>query len=325
MKRPVIAKFFSALLNIAACSIAVTIILFRQNWFGSGDTYAFIFWTIPLAVGLAVSGGTIIQLIRTNNFLLRLLVIIAASALISFLWIYFVFLILGPWINAFSFPIFYLWVSGNFVQLLYLNRYLPRPVEKTKLSKLLLRLFWFPVILVGVVISIFFISFLTPHFTGPEKETYLIPDNFQGKFMVIYGEKCGINPRKEKGRRILEIPGNGVLIIQPKFVAGTIDHEYYFVDKAGKRTKIKQMLDYPDQKNKLPGVLVGGAGGFGGAMPNGGSSSESPLAINFTDFTVFNKDMPQIDERDAAELSNKLDSLTRALVDECRKTGNDKK
>lgn len=317
-KRLFIQKLFSGLLNILSCLIAVTVVLFRQNWFGSGDTYAFVFWTIPLAVGLAVSGETILNLFRTAHFLLRLLFIIVTAGLIAFGWVYFAYLILGGWIHTFSFPIFYLWIAGNAIQLLFLDWRLPKLIDKPKASKVILGLLAFPLTLIAVVVAIFLFSFLGSYLTRPEKETYLIPNNFEGQFRIIYGEKCGIDPPFEDGRRVLQIPENGILIIQPKFEAGTIDHEYYLVDKNGKRQKINMLWDYKQRTTKFPGVLPGGSGSMSGAMPDGSSSSESPLAIHFTDFMVYNKDTTEKNERIEYKLQERFDSLTNALVNDCR-------
>lgn len=317
-RRHYISKLFSGLLNILTCLIATTVILFRQDWFGSGDTYSFVFWTIPLAVGLAISGETILNLFRTLHFLLRLLLIIVTAGLVSIGWVYFIYLILGGMINAFSIPIFYLWIGGCAVQFLFLDWRLPKPTEKPKTFKVVLGLLAFPLTLIIVVVAMFIFSFLGSYLTRPEKETYLIPNNFEGQFRIIYGEKCGINPTTEDGRRVLQIPDNGILIIQPKFEAGTIDHEYYLVDKNGKRQKINMLWDYKQRRTKSPGVLLGGSGCMGGAMPDGGSSSESPLAIHFTDFTVFNKDTTTKGERVEYKLQQRFDSLTNVLVNDCR-------
>lgn len=313
-----LTNFFSALLNILTCLIATTIILFRQDWFGCGDTYSFVFWTIPISVGLAVSGQTILNLFRTSHLLLRLLLIIVTAGLVSICWVYFIYLILGGMINAFSIPIFYLWIGGCVVQFLFLDWRLPKPTKKPKTSKVVLGLLAFPLTLIIVVVAMFIFSFLGSYFTRPEKETYLIPNNFEGQFRIIYGEKCGINPTVEDGRRVLQIPDNGILIIQPKFEAGTIDHEYFLVDKKGKRQKLDAIWDYTQHTKKFPSVLLGASGSMGGAMPDGSSSSESPLAIHFTDFTVFNKDTKVKDERAEYKLQQRFDSLTNVLVNECR-------
>jgi hypothetical protein len=318
MKRPSTIKFFSGLLNILACLIALVIILVRQDFFGKGDIYAFLFWTIPLATGIAISGQTIVHLYRPKYYLLRLLLILLSAGLISWGWVYVVYLILGPWINTFSFPIFYLWIIGNTAQLLFLDRCLPRPAERQKTSKVLIRLLLFPLTLILTVAFIFSISLLKDYLNRPEKEIYLIPDNFEGKFRVIYGEHCGVQASYENGRRVMNIPDNRLLIIQPRFQAGWVNNEYWLIDKKGKRTKLNELTDNDERLTKSPGVLMSGSGSMGGEMPDGSFSSESPLAIHFTDFIIHNNDNTSPDERQFTLVERKLDSLTTALVNKCR-------
>ena len=167
-------------------------------------------------------------------------------------------------------------------------------------------------------------AFLGSCLTGPTKETILIPDYFEGEFRIAYGEKCGLNPKIENGRRILEIPENGLLIIQPQFEAGIIDHQYYFFDSDFNRARINQILDYKGRITKMPGVLVGGSGVMDGLIPDGGLSSESPAAINFTDFIVFNKDTTTVPEFELYKASQRFDSITTALVKKCRQTGSNR-
>ena len=290
-------------------------ILYFQDWFGSGDTYSYLFWTIPLSIGIAIFGKSILNLFPLKNKLLRLLITLIVSVVISFGWVYAVYLILGPWINAFSIPIFLLWIIGMFFQLVFIDQFIQTQHTKTTAKVYLKVILGFPIILILSVIAIYGLSFIGSYLSKPEPETFLIPTNFEGSFKVIYGEECGLNPPIENGRIILQIPANGILIVQPEFEGGIIDHEYYFIDNDGKRTKIEQYENYSDGTKNIPGVRLGGSGSIGGAMPNGGSSSESPLAIHFTDFQVY---QDTIDRYDFKE-ERKFDSLTTALVEECRK------
>lgn len=301
------------------CLVALTIVLYRQDGFGKSDTYAFLFWTVPLAVGLSATGNILVNLFRTKHFLLRLLFIVLTAGLLSIGWSYCVALVLGPWIGAFSIPVLYLWIGGSIFQLLFLYWRLPKQTQKPKASKVILGLLSFPLTSILLVIGMYLFSFVSSYLTRPEKETYLIPNDFEGEFRVVYGEKCGINPPFENDRRVLNIPDNGILIIQPRFEAGTIDHEYFLVDKKGNRKKINVLWDYKQRTAELPGVLLGGSGNMGGAMPDGGSSSDSSLTIHFTDFTVFNKDTTIRDEREELKFQQRFDSLTTTLVNECRK------
>ena len=315
MQNPIIIKTLSCLVNLLSGLIAALIILYFQDWFGSGDTYSYIFWTIPLSIGIAIFGKSILNFFPISNKLLRLLIVLIVSVTISFGWVYGVYLILGPWIHAFSIPVFILWIVGMTFQLIFIDRFIHTEQKKTTVISALKVILGFPGILFLSVISIYGLSFFGSYLSRPEPETFLIPQNFEGSFKVIYGEECGMNPIIENGRRVLQIPSNGILIIQPEFEGGIIDHEYYFIDKDGKRTKIEQYENYSDGSKNIPGVQLGGSGSIGGAMPNGGSSSESHLAIHYTDFKVY---QDTIDRYDFKE-ERRLDSLTTALVAECRK------
>jgi|NorSeaMetagenome_1021524.scaffolds.fasta_scaffold58085_1 hypothetical protein len=315
MKKPIIIKILSSLVNLLSGLLVAIVILYFQDWFGSGDTYSYLFWTIPLSIGIAIFGKSILNLFPLNNKLLRLLITLIVSVVISFGWVYAVYLILGPWINAFSIPIFLLWIIGMFFQLVFIDQFIQTQHTKTTAKVYIKVILGFPIILLLSVIGIYGLSFIGSYLSKPEPETFLIPTNFEGSFKVIYGEECGLNPPIENGRIILQIPANGILIVQPEFEGGIIDHEYYFIDNDGKRTKIEQYENYSDGTKNIPGVRLGGSGSIGGAMPNGGSSSESPLAIHFTDFQVY---QDTIDRYDFKE-ERKFDSLTTALVEECRK------
>lgn len=238
MNRPFIIKLLSGLINILTCLVAVTIVLYLQDWFGKGDTYAFVFWTIPLATGLSVTGKTIVNLFRTSPFFLRLFFIILIAGLLSFGWAYCVALVLGPWFGAFSIPILYLWIGGSILQLLFLDWRLPKLTEKLKTSKVILGLLSFPMILIVVVIGMYLFSFAGSYLTRPEKETYLIPEGYVGTVLVIFNQPDGEKSEYEDGRRIYRIPETGVLFTQLKDEQGIINQEYYYVSPDGQRRKL---------------------------------------------------------------------------------------
>lgn len=238
MNRPIFIKLLSGLINILTCLVAVTIVLYRQDWFGKGDTYAFVFWTVPLAIGLSVTGKTIINLFRTSSFLLRLLFIIVIAGLLSFGWAYCVALVLGPWIGAFSIPILYLWVGGSILQLLFLDWRLPKQTEELKPAKVILGLLSFPLTLIVVVVGMYLFSFASSYLTRPEKETYLIPEGYKGTVLVIFNQLNGEKPEYEDGRRIYRIPQTGVLFTQLKDEQGIINQEYFYISPNGQRRKL---------------------------------------------------------------------------------------
>lgn len=177
--------------------------------------------------------------------------------------------------------------------------------------KLKTKLIW---IFSSIALIILFWPIWTKINTG-EPETYLIPENYSGKIKVVYGEDCGINPSIENGRRILEIPNNGILIIQPEFEGGIIDHEYYFINENKERTRIERYENYSDGTKHIPGIRLGGSGAVGGIMPDGSFSTESTLAMRYSEFEVYKDTLDNYDFKE----EQKFESLMKDLVNECRK------
>ncbi|MBK8981556.1 MAG: hypothetical protein IPM38_04345 [Ignavibacteria bacterium] len=238
MNRPLIIKFLSGLINIVTCLVTVIIVLYLQDWFGKGDTYAFILWTVPLAAGLSVSGQTILNIFRTHPFLLKLFFIILTAGICSFIWVYCLAFIFGPWIGAYSFPILYLWIIGSILQLLFLDWRLPKRTDKQKISKTIIILLSFPLTIIVVIIGMYLYFFASSYLTRPEKETYLIPEGYIGTVLVIFNQSDGEKPEYEDGRRIYRIPPSGVLFTQLKDEQGILNQEYFYISPNGQRLKL---------------------------------------------------------------------------------------
>lgn len=104
--------------------------------------------------------------------------------------------------------------------------------SKTTLKKKLLTIFlpiflWIP----SSFIFLYIYGYSTP-------ETYLIPISLKNGFRVIYDEKCGIEPKMKEGRQVIEIPENGIAILNSKNQSGWNNHNYYNVDLKGNKVKI---------------------------------------------------------------------------------------
>ena len=73
---------------------------------------------------------------------------------------------------------------------------------------------------------------------------FLIPAGYQGTLRVVYGEKCGVKPEMENGRPLYRFPENGLLILQVREgYYNKVGAAYYFVNKAGHREEITQVID----------------------------------------------------------------------------------
>ena len=120
--------------------------------------------------------------------------------------------------------------------------------------------------------------------------TFLIPEGFSGRFTVVEGEPCGLPDRKEDGRFLIEVPYSGIVILQRPHKGGWVDNEYFIIGKDGVRSRIGQSVAPLNASTIWPSVMVGGSGSVGGPMPNGGSSTGSPEAFNFSDYYVLTGD-----------------------------------
>jgi hypothetical protein len=73
-----------------------------------------------------------------------------------------------------------------------------------------------------------------------EPETFLIADNFRGRFEIVYNEACGEAIKYENGRRLYTIPESGILIVNGAETLGVIDRKFELVDASGNRKKIPE-------------------------------------------------------------------------------------
>jgi hypothetical protein len=144
-------------------------------------------------------------------------------------------------------------------------------------------------------------------------KTILIPKNFEGILRVVYEENCGHNYDKIDGIKTFTFPENGILVLNEDFDRH-VNYNYYLVDELGNRTKISQILDYKDRIQKRPCVLVGGSGTIGHTI-EANSTNHKEKGIIFSDFYIYNKDTV---DRNDFKSQQKFDSLTTAIVNQCR-------
>lgn len=85
----------------------------------------------------------------------------------------------------------------------------------------------------------FFVSF---QLSKAEAETFLIPLNYRGEFVVFFDEECGTLEELDKGRRIYRIPDTGVLITGFKKTEGYLDQQFYRVGNDLETVKIPFFL-----------------------------------------------------------------------------------
>lgn len=115
----------------------------------------------------------------------------------------------------------------------------------------------------------------------PEPETYLIPQGFTGKVNIIFNQPTGKPAKYENGRRVYEVPSNGVLLTQFKDEEGIVNHEYYYVDSTGERTRLSIFSDDEKEKATDVGVFRDGTVGIYG-------NSDDPKSLSYQEFYIAN-------------------------------------
>lgn len=150
--------------------------------------------------------------------------------------------------------------------------------------------------------------------------TMLIPENYNGEVRVVYGELNGVVPEEEEGRMILEIPRNGVLVIQPHLQSGLEDIQYYYVDAKKQRTKLDAIKMRGQTGVKYPAVYFEGTQ----SPPSpAGQSSNVPAKLDYV-YDSFDVVLDQLANfkplSDTIALNQKMkyDWRTDSLVKVCR-------
>jgi len=70
----------------------------------------------------------------------------------------------------------------------------------------------------------------------------LIPEGYEGPVMIIYNQKDGVPKEYEENKRVYRIPDNGLLRTQFEPNYGVQNHQFFYVDSIGERTKIQFVM-----------------------------------------------------------------------------------
>ena len=156
-----------------------------------------------------------------------------------------------------------------------------------------------------------------------EPETFLVSSSFRGKVHILFNEACGQEGEYENGRRVYNIPDNGILLTKFKDEYGFIDQQYFFVDSLGNRTMIPKMdvRDFNEEwtleKNpKEPsrdslGVFHWGRTGNGEHLDEG--------KYYYQEFYV--STYRQLNDSFGFQYGKQFDSIEYKLLKDCRKIG----
>ena len=110
----------------------------------------------------------------------------------------------------------------------------------------------------------FVIGFIYFEINSASDDIFLIPEDYRGQVLILYGQENGQPKEFENGWRIYRIPENGVLRTKFKLKGNYINNsssKYFLVDKDGNRKLIKQYCEFcKDRDTTTVQVIFGSLG-----------------------------------------------------------------
>lgn len=132
--------------------------------------------------------------------------------------------------------------------------------------------------------NIFLILFSSIYFFAScqtaEPETFIIPDGYKGKVMIVFEKPNGVTPKFERNRRIYEIPKSGILVTQFKINEGFMNRQFYYIDSFNQRIPIKYF------KNEKEAELTSEVGIFYSGTAGVYGNSGDPHSVVYQEFIV---------------------------------------
>lgn len=160
---------------------------------------------------------------------------------------------------------------------------------------------------IPIIVAAFLLAF---QINKAEPETFIVPIDFRGEFVVFLDEPCGRDTVYDNGRRVYEIPGDGVLITKAETNSGYLDQKFYFTDQNGLRVKLpifngqnfdteqKEWSSSPSFTNaELTKDTVGVFWSFGSETYNISQDSIAWIISNYQRFEVPDKERSIIGEQ----------------------------
>jgi len=111
MKKRIAIPLLEAVFLTVSLVVAVGFLASR-SWFGAGDLASFTFWSVILSLLIIPIAFLLGRLLTRLGSVLRIFLAVISGALLGYLATMLVWMMLGPWFGAFSFPVFYCWLAG---------------------------------------------------------------------------------------------------------------------------------------------------------------------------------------------------------------------
>ena len=103
----------ASIVCIGASYLVARILLSLQNGFGSGDLWAFLYWTVLFSIGLLLPALAFAFLARNLRTINRVWIGTLLGGVTGFGWTLLNLMMLGPWFGAWSFNVLYCWIAGG--------------------------------------------------------------------------------------------------------------------------------------------------------------------------------------------------------------------
>ncbi len=132
-----------------------------------------------------------------------------------------------------------------------------------------------------------------------DKEVLILPKNYSGYIVIIYNQENGVPAKYKDGKRIYEIPPDGILKTQFKGNYGLREFTEYYFEQANPNNKIPSYAEF----NKIPpNVIVG----LIGANGNANKDYEGKQTVEYSLYYIGTK----ADIEKAMEQAEKLDIVS---------------
>lgn len=131
-----------------------------------------------------------------------------------------------------------------------------------------------------------------------ENEIYIVPKNYTGYIIVIYGQKKGTEPAFEAKKRVYKIPSNGVLKTQFTGNFEWTNFPEFYYEQIAPENKIP----FKSESKNIPTDSIVAYGGISGSA---NKDLAGKKVVHYTLFYIGNN--AQIDK--AYEASQKLDII----------------
>lgn len=131
------------------------------------------------------------------------------------------------------------------------------------------------------LIYLYLIVLILSGCTSGEEEEYLLPEGYVGTVYIIFDQKTGIPPKYDEGKRLYEIPANGILRTQFNTNEGWHGIPiYYYIDSYNKKLPITFQLENKNIKKDSLQVCC---------IQNGNGYKESNEIVKYERFFIGNQ------------------------------------